>query len=391
VIVNPYQTIARAENEGVETIFCDEDGSVWFGGSRNLYHLTDPDWTYNHDFNTNITGVLVRNDSLIFGGYGDPSEVKKLKFEENELRFTYAAASYIEPEANQYRTRLRGYEEEWSNWSGEPQKDYTFIPEGTYTFEVQGRNVYHKTGSIDSYTFTVLPPWYRTIWAYLGYLLIAAGVVYAGHKIRLNAILKEQRIRDGIARDLHDELSSTLSSISFFANAMDSPRAKEEKENRYLSLIKKSSKEAKETISDIVWVIHTENDDWENLLMRCKRFASDILDARDIEHSFEIKGSFTGKPSINQKKNIWLIFREILTNIARHAEPKQVDIRFAMDGGKLHIHIEDNGSGFDSDNTREDGYGVQNIKERAEQLKAKCTLDSMPGEGTRWVIDVPVG
>lgn len=387
--VDPYRRIAK--NEGFETIYCDEDGSVWFGGSRHLYHLTDPDWSYEHEFNTNITGVLVRNDSLIYGGYGDPSELKELSFGENELRFTYAAASYIEPEANQYRTRLRGYEEEWSSWSDEPQKDYTFIPEGTYTFEVQGRNVYHKTGSIDSYTFTVLPPWYRTIWAYLAYLCLAGGVVYAGHKIRLNAILKEQRIRDGIARDLHDELSSTLSSISFFANAMDSPQLKKEKENRYLSLIKRSSREAKEKISDIVWVIHTENDDWENLLMRCKRFASDILDARDIQHSFEIKGSYTGKPTITQKKNIWLIFREILTNIARHAEPGQVHIRFNMNAGKLHIHIEDNGNGFDPENTREDGYGVQNIKERARQMKADCTLESMPGEGTRWVIDVAVG
>ncbi|NBC64910.1 MAG: hypothetical protein GVY07_04495, partial [Bacteroidetes bacterium] len=249
ILTNPYRTIARGSDEVVETIFCDEDGSVWFGGSRNLYHLTDPDWTYNNEFNTNITGVLVRNDSLIYGGFGDPSEIKELSFWENELRFTYAAASYIEPDANQYRTRLRGYDEEWSNWSDEPQKDYTFIPEGTYTFEVQGRNVYHKTGSIDSYTFVVLPPWYRTIWAYLTYLCIAGGVVYAGHKIRLNSILKEQRIRDGIARDLHDELSSTLSSISFFANAMDSPTLKKERENRYLSLIKKSSQEAKEKIS----------------------------------------------------------------------------------------------------------------------------------------------
>ncbi|MDR9365982.1 MAG: triple tyrosine motif-containing protein [Balneolaceae bacterium] len=390
-LTNPYRTIARGLDEGVETIFCNDNGSVWFGSSTKLYQLSDPGWTYEHDFNTNITGVLVRNDSLVYGGYGDPSEIKELRFGENELRFTYAAASYIEPEANQYRTRLRGYEEEWSNWSAEPQKDYTFIPEGTYTFEVQGRNVYHKTGSIDSYTFTVLPPWYRTIWAYLVYLCLTGGVVYAGHKIRLKSILKEQRIRDGIARDLHDELSSTLSSISFFANAMDSPKTETQKENRYLSLIKKSSLEAKEKISDIVWVIHTENDDWDNLLMRCKRFASDILDARNIHHSFDIRGSFTGKPSITQKKNIWLIFREILTNIARHAEPDQVHIRFNMNAGQLHIHIEDNGKGFDPENTREDGYGVQNIKERAQQLKAKCTLESMPGEGTRWRIDLPVG
>jgi ligand-binding sensor domain-containing protein len=384
-----YRNIAV--DQGMEAMSCSSDGSVWFGGSRELYRLTDPDWEYSADFKTNITGVLAEPDSLIFGGFGEQRSYPEFSYEENDLRFTYAAASHIEPEANQYRTRLRGYEEEWSSWSSETQKDYTFIPEGRYTFEVQGRNVYHKTGSIDSYSFTVLPPWYRTIWAYLGYLIIAGGVIYGGYKIRLNSILKEQRIRDGIARDLHDELSSTLSSINFFADAIDSKKLQPDESNRFLSLIQKSSHEAKEKVSDIVWVIHSDNDDWENLLLRCKRFAADLLDSKQIDYRFDVKGSFSGKPDISQRKNIWLIFREILTNIARHAEPDTVKIQFHNDAGILYIYIEDDGNGFDESKIHQNGNGVQNIKDRVKQLRGRYTLQSQPGEGTRWVIEVPVG
>ncbi|NBC05407.1 MAG: hypothetical protein GVY20_17110 [Bacteroidetes bacterium] len=381
----PYRLIG-ADNS-IENIHCNPDGSVWFGG-EGLFYLSDPDWTYNHDFNTNITAVTMPNDSLVYGGYGEMSETPVFSYENNELRFNYAAASYIEPEANTYRVRLKGYEEEWSDWSDETQKDYTFIPEGTYTFQVQGRNVYEKAGSIDSFTFTVLPPWYRTIWAYIGYLLIAGGIIYGGYRIRLNAILREQRIRDGIARDLHDELSSTLSSINFFADAINSRKLDEKENNRFLSLITKSSREAKEKVSDIVWVIHSENDDWENLFLRCKRFAADMLDAQNIKHEFSVRDTLSGRPTITERKNIWLIFREILTNIARHSEASQVDISFRMKSGKLHIRIIDDGKGFDPDKIKSDGYGVQNIRERVEQLKGEYSLETKPGEGTLWEIDV---
>ncbi|MDX1641886.1 MAG: ATP-binding protein, partial [Balneolaceae bacterium] len=239
-------------------------------------------------------------------------------------------------------------------------------------------------------TFTILPPWYRTIWAYLGYFLIAGGVIYGAYRIRLNRILREQRIRDGIARDLHDELSSTLSSINFFADAINSRKLGEKENNRFLSLITKSSKEAKEKVSDIVWVIHSENDDWENLLLRCKRFAADTLDSRNVKHNFSVNGNFSGKPTITERKNMWLIFREILTNIARHAEPYQVDIEFTQKSGILQVDITDDGTGFDPGEVRSDGYGVQNVKDRVDQLKGNCTLESSPGEGTRWYIEIPL-
>jgi len=384
-----YRNIAT--DQGMEAMSCSRDGSVWFGGTRELYRLTDPDWEYNVSFQTNITGVLAENDSLIFGGYGEQGSFPEFSYDENAVRFTFAAASYIEPAANQFRTRLSGYEEEWSSWSGETQKDYTFIPEGTYTFEVQGRNIYHKIGSIDTYTFTVLPPWYRTLWAYLAYLLMAGGVIYGGYRIRLNSILKEQRIRDGIARDLHDELSSTLSSINFFADAIDSKKLQPNEANRFLSLIQKSSHEAKEKVSDIVWVIHSDNDDWENLLLRCKRFAADLLDSKQIHYSFEVKGSFSGRPDISQRKNIWLIFREILTNNARHADPESVKILFRNHSGILHIYIEDDGVGFKEGQVHQNGNGVQNIKERVSQLRGEYTLQTQTGEGTRWMIEIPLG
>ncbi|MEX0661393.1 MAG: triple tyrosine motif-containing protein [Balneolaceae bacterium] len=388
MIEDPYRGIAR--DEAVEVIHCHSDGSIWFGGSQALYHLSDPEWTYEHDFNTNITGLLVHNDLLVYGGYGTPKTNPRFSFSENELRFTYAAASYINPEANTYRTRLRGYEDDWSSWTNETQKDYTFIPEGTYTFEVQGRNIYNRTGTTDTFTFTVLPPWYRTVWAWIGYVVVMGLMIYTGYRVRIRSILREQRIRDDIARDLHDELSSTLSSIHFFASAIEDRNLSRDKAARFLSLISKSSNEAKEKISDIVWVIHSGNDNWENLLFRCKRFASDVLEARNITQKFVIKGYVPGKTDLRIRKNIWLIFREMITNIARHSGASEVETKVAFTDNAVIMSVSDNGKGFIPPKADENGHGLQNIADRTEQLKGSFSLKTAPGKGTLWEITIPV-
>ncbi|TVR12704.1 MAG: hypothetical protein EA391_14915 [Balneolaceae bacterium] len=387
VHTDSYRNIAR--NEGLEVIYCAVGGEVWFGGTGALYRLENPDWNYGADFRTNITGVYLHNDSLVYGGFGSQPFTPAFNYDDNTIRFTYSAASFTEPAATEYRVRLRGFDDGWSSWTSDTRKDYTFIPEGSYIFEVEGRNVYHATGKVASFSFTILPPWYRTIWAYIAYFLLIAGVVYGGYRVKLHSILKEQRIRDGIARDLHDELSSTLSSINFFADAIDSSILDKKETNRFLHLIQKSSREAKEKISDIVWVIHSDNDDWQNLLLRCKRFAADLLDSKNIPLTFELSGNFSGKPNINQRKNIWLIFREILTNIARHAEPGRVTIKITAETGRFVMQISDDGAGFEKPLTRDQGNGVRNIFERAEQLKGECTLETSPGKGTTWVVDIP--
>jgi len=388
VIENPYRTIGKGQ--AITDIHCSDDGSVWLAGSSIVYRIQNPKWEPDGSFQTNITGVIASNDSL-YMGFGSQPIIPRLPYKNNNLRFTYAAASFADPGETHYRVKLNGYEDAWGEWTLESQKDYTFIREGTYTFEVESRNIFQQTGSVDTYTFTILPPWYRTFWAYLSYIILLSGLIYTGHKIRVNSILKEQRIRDGIARDLHDELSSTLSSINFFADAIDSHKLDTDKTGRFLTLIQKSSQEAKEKISDIVWVIHSDNDDWQNLLLRCKRFAADLLDARGIKHTFDIKGTFSGKPTINQRKNIWLIFREILTNSARHAQPQEVHIHFSLHSGHLTMHVEDNGKGFDPGEISRDGNGVRNIKERTSQLNGTYTLQAKPGEGTRWLIEVDLG
>jgi hypothetical protein len=378
------------DDSAVEIIFdinCDANG-VWFGGTEGLFHLKESEFEYNNEFKTNITGIYINRDSLIYGGFGEPQQPIILPYKNNELRFSYAAASYVAPKRNQYQVKLEGFDSDWSTWTPETQKDYTNIPEGEYIFRVRSKNVYDVAGVTDAIPFEILPPWYRTWWAYLLYTFSIAGILYLAYKIRINQILRVQRIRNNIASDLHDEVSATLSSISYFAEAIESEKFTGDK-NRFVKLIANSAGDAKEKITDIVWAINPEHDDWSNFLSKCRRFASDLLESKEIEYSLKIDEFIPGKLDMQLRQHLWLVYKEMVTNAVRHSEASQLDVIMKYEGGKLRLVVQDNGKGMDVDSVRK-GNGLVNIHKRAELLEAEISLKTSEGFGTRWVLNIPI-
>lgn len=387
VVTNtPFQMIGG--EDAIYDIACGNDESVWFGGVEGLYQLTNPDWEYTAEFKTNITGIYVDNDSLIYGGFGEPVLDLILPYENNALRFTYAASSYIDETQNSYSVLLEGFDSDWSSWTTENQKDYTNIPEGDYVFKVRSKNVLEAEGILDSISFSVLPPWYRTWWAYIIYLLSAGGILYAGFRIRLEQLLKVERMRTRIASDLHDEISATLTGISYFAEAVDKDDDDQNKK-RFVTLIRESASDAKEKITDIVWSINPEHDDITAFLARCRRYASDLLESKGIQYKMEIPEKYPGKLPMDYRQHFWLIFKEILTNAVRHSGASQLNIRIHIKKGALSLLIQDNGHGF-NETEQVQGNGLSNIRRRAEQMNASVDFDSDPDYGTRWHISINI-
>ncbi len=381
---SPYQNISKRTVYAIE---CTQKG-VWLGGTSVLNFVKHGDHEYEQEFLTNITGIYISGDSLIYGGYGEPSETFVLPYANNELRFTYAAASYISPEDNTYQVKLEGFDDDWSNWTSETQKDYTNIPEGEYTFMVRSRNVYDVAGIMDAIDFEILPPWYRTWWAYLLYTLSIGGMLYLAYRIRINQILRVQRIRNSIASDLHDEVSATLSSISYFAQAIESDKVTGDK-NRFVKLIANSAGDAKEKITDIVWAINPEHDDWRGFLSKCRRYASDLLESKDMNYSLKIDEFIPGKLDMQLRQHLWLIFKEMVTNAARHSEAENLDVIMKYEDGKLKLVIQDDGKGMDVDGVKK-GNGLVNIHKRADLINADISLKTSEGFGTRWMLHIPI-
>lgn len=216
------------------------------------------------------------------------------------------------------------------------------------------------------------------------FFIVTIVVFLSGFFIYRNKILsalKEERTRIRIASDLHDEVSATLTGISYFAEAIKKDKD-EEKQRHFMDMISESAGDAKEKISDIVWSVTPENDDWEKFLSKCRRYASDLLESKEVEYELKIAESISGKLEMNNRQHLWMIFKEMLTNAVRHSQAQRVDIIIDSENHVFKIVLQDDGIGFDT-SKETFGNGLNNIRKRAQSMGATLSLDSEPNIGTR--------
>jgi serine phosphatase RsbU (regulator of sigma subunit) len=142
-------------------------------------------------FATLIRKVQTDPDSLLYTGYGT-SAPPKLPYSHNSLTFTYAALYFGFTPKNQYSYQLVGYDKQWSRWTTDTKKEYTNLDEGKYTFRVKSRNIYGLESYTTTYSFSIMPPWYRTWWAYISYVLLFL-LVIAGSIRWYTANLQQQK------------------------------------------------------------------------------------------------------------------------------------------------------------------------------------------------------
>jgi signal transduction histidine kinase len=145
-----------------------------------------------------------------------------------------------------------------------------------------------------------------------------------------------------------------------------------------------------ENMSDIVWSINPKNDSIEQVVLKMKEFAGEILEPKDIEHAFEIDTSIVHlKFDVEKRKNLFLIFKEAVNNAAKYSEGSKVLIALSVKNDRLLFSIFDNGKGFDVNEITQ-GNGLINMKERAASMGGKLSQSSHPGNGTRVELDMPI-
>jgi len=201
-----------------------------------------------------------------------------------------------------------------------------------------------------------------------------------------------ERVRKRIATDLHDDIGSALTQISILSEVVhrrigagDSPVSEP------LALIADSSRELVDSMSDIVWAINPEKDHLNDLLGRMRRFAADMLTARNIEFHFQTpNGENDVQLGANIRREVFLIFKESVNNLVKHSGCIRVEVRFQIDQDKLELTISDNGKGFDT-SAESDGHGLTSMKERAVGLGAEIGIVSEAGRGTTTTLNVPLG
>jgi serine phosphatase RsbU (regulator of sigma subunit) len=184
-----YRTPFMGISNNTLSVFHDADGITWLGGSDGLFRF-DPKVEKNYDqkYLALVRKVILGKDSVLFAGtyFNDsgfvstdqPEKLKPhLRYSYNSLTFQFAAPNFEDESVTQYSSFLEGFDKQWSGWKNETKSVYTNLPEGEYYFRVKARSVFGRESQEAVYAFTVLAPWYRTLWAYIGYVLFFIGFV----------------------------------------------------------------------------------------------------------------------------------------------------------------------------------------------------------------------
>lgn len=217
-------------------------------------------------------------------------------------------------------------------------------------------------------------------------LLGALGLVLF-NRYQLKKKLQQQNallaVRNNIARDLHDEIGSTLTSIRILSEVSQNNLQKDQqKTSKLLNKITEQSSQMQQGMSDIVWAIKPDNDKLENMLVRMREYVSHTLESKNIQTVFSVEEQALSQSlSMEQRRDFFLIFKEAVNNAAKYSQATKVEIRIARERGQLLLDIVDNGVGFTS--TKEtSSNGLKNMKARAEAMLGSVNITSEPGKGT---------
>ena len=315
-----------------------------------------------------------------------PSNFSKLILspEQNSIQLHFSNLNLTNSQNNFYEYRLNGD----STWTGIEGSELHFnnMGYGDYLLEVRGYNSFGVLSSKNyKAVFSILPPYYNTWWFQTLVFLLILVAVYSFFKFREIQYKKLTRIRLNIARDLHDDLGSNLSSIKILSELSASANAGSDKE--VLKHIAEKSRSMMGSISDIVWSINPGKDTLEELVHKIQIFAIESLESIDINLHFEVPDPLPAMAiPLEYRRHLYLIFKEGINNIAKYSGAQNVHFSIEVNGNNLVMALRDDGSGFSLDD-KSNGNGIGNIRSRAAEMKARLRMHSSPG-GT--VVEVTV-
>lgn len=243
---------------------------------------------------------------------------------------------------------------------------------------------------VDGKVFAVIDSEHPKKNFYSGFHLRVLKKIAAICSEKITKHLTEERLRAKIARDLHDEMGSTLTSINIISKVAMDGNTGEEKSKEYFQKIKDHSSRMMESMSDMVWAINPVNDSFGKVILRMKEFAAEILEPARITYYFDDSGlqrEIVLNPE--QRKNIYLIFKEAVNNVVKYSNAGEVNIIFSTQGPVLKMLIADNGTGFDP-TAESSGNGLRNMQFRATEMGGFIKLESIPGTGTSVNLQLPV-
>ena len=382
----------------------DRQGRLWFSAARGVSYYLPAGREEAAAPRVRLTGLRIAGIARPISAAGEEGVAGlELYPGQSQLEIDYFGISFASEESLAFEYRLRGADEAWSPPSRLRSVLFSNLAPGRYEFEVRAVS---STGARSPQparaAFRVVPPIWRRWWflSLIGLTTLGSFAAFeryrAAHareiaRARNERLAELERVRQRIAADLHDEIGSSLTQISLLSEvARRHESAVVPELGRSLSTIAASSRELVDAMADIVWAINPSKDHLSDVTQRMRRLAADTFTACDIEFQLKLPPAENEITlGANMRREVFLIFKEAVNNIVKHAECSEVVIQLTVQGGLLRLELHDNGIGFDPSQQTE-GHGLASLHSRARALGGTLTVDSTPGAGTAIALSVPL-
>jgi len=310
---------------------------------------------------------------------------------ERQVAIEFFALTFAAGERLRYQYRLEGSGADWSPPTSLRTVDYASLSPGAYRFLVRAVTLSGATSaSPASVGFRILPPVWQRSWFVAAASALIIGLVALLYRYRVAQLVAIERVRTRIAADLHDDIGASLSQVAILSELARGESDTRQEVANILERIATTSRELVESIGDIVWGINPTRDRVGDLLQRMRHFASDTFTGRNIDFTFRAPDAGRDLAlAADVRRDLLLVFKEAVNNIARHARCRRAEIDIRIDRDWLVLQVADDGEGLSPSNDRDDGHGLLSMQERATRMNGSLNVETSPGRGTKIVLRVP--
>ncbi|MDB6122270.1 MAG: Two component regulator, sensor protein [Pedosphaera sp.] len=312
-----------------------------------------------------------------------------------ELRYT--GLNFTAPERVRFRYRLEGLDSDWVDAGSLRTAFYSYVPPGKHQFRViacDGDGVWNESGA--SLALTVMPYFWQTWWflgsAAFGLFISVGGTIRFVEKGKVQSQLKHleraralERERARIAQDLHDDLGASLSRIFLLSDMARGGKHSDSQTGIHVDKISELAGQTLRALDEIVWAVRPGSDSLQSLVDYIAHFAGELFNDNSVRCRLALPDTLPARSlPPEMRHNIFLIAKEALTNVMKHAAAREVCVQVQATADSLEVVIQDDGRGFDPANSQSvrEGNGLGNMRRRAEAVGGKFAMETAIGKGT---------
>jgi signal transduction histidine kinase len=367
----------------IQAAYRTRSGDLWFLTNFGASRLTPRPEIGNPPPSVVLTQLRIEGAEQAVSQFGEQA-IRNLRLSpaERYIELEFAGIDAGFDPGLTYEYRLKEMEPAWRPTT-QRLVQYGGLSPGVYEFRVRAVNQQGSASPVPaSLSFEILAPVWRRWWALVLEVVALGSLLYAAHRRRIRYVLELERVRTRIARDLHDDIGSSLTQIAILSEVARAGSSAD----GHLSHIARLSRELIDSMSEIVWAINPERDRLSDLTQRMRRFAADLLTERAIELDFRAPAGDL-KLDAATRRELFLVFKEAVTNVSSHSGCTGAEVELTVGRHTLTLRVADNGSGTAPDENA--GNGLANMRRRAAALGGFLTITPTDPGTTVW-LEIPL-